>query len=306
MDTPLYIRVRGRVLGPYDEEKLQSLARRGELSRMHEVSPDGTNWVRAATYPALFAAPRTRLVAKEMAVEPPPAPAVAEDELPIVEPDLPVARDRCAAVVPIGRSWYYDRDGQESGPVDEATLRQLAASGQVRPGTMVWTEGMPAWTTAGQVPGLLRADGDFASDGARSSGDTLPQGLCRAAMASRPWVIFLAVVAFVYAGLLVLAGMWGVVAGADKGYPPVMAMGLFWLIDGAVVGVGGILLINYAGRLGSLQHGRYARVLESALDKLKAFWMYVSIVLIVILAFIVFLVIWVIAIASTPTGHLNF
>ena len=54
MDNQLYVRIRGRVLGPYDQEKLQSLARRGQLSRMHELSQDATNWVRASTYPELF------------------------------------------------------------------------------------------------------------------------------------------------------------------------------------------------------------------------------------------------------------
>ena len=54
METQLYVRIRGRVLGPFDKEKLQSLARRGQLSRMHELSPDSTNWVQASTYPELF------------------------------------------------------------------------------------------------------------------------------------------------------------------------------------------------------------------------------------------------------------
>ena len=54
MDNQHYIRIRGRVLGPYDQEKLQTLARRGQLSRMHELSPDGISWVRASSYPELF------------------------------------------------------------------------------------------------------------------------------------------------------------------------------------------------------------------------------------------------------------
>src|SRR5580658_9061928 len=72
MDTQLYLRVRGRVLGPYDEEKLQSLVRRGQLSRMHEVSTDGTHWVRASTYAELFVGAPVKLVAPEMAVAAPP------------------------------------------------------------------------------------------------------------------------------------------------------------------------------------------------------------------------------------------
>ncbi|MFZ1010708.1 MAG: NINE protein, partial [Candidatus Sulfotelmatobacter sp.] len=54
MESPLYIRVRGRVLGPYKLEKLKGLARRGQLSRMHELSTDGISWVRASNYPELF------------------------------------------------------------------------------------------------------------------------------------------------------------------------------------------------------------------------------------------------------------
>jgi S1-C subfamily serine protease len=54
MDTRLYLRIRGRVLGPYDLENLRSLAHRGQLSRFHELSQDGTNWVCASAYPELF------------------------------------------------------------------------------------------------------------------------------------------------------------------------------------------------------------------------------------------------------------
>lgn len=54
MENQLYIRIRGKILGPYNQEKLQSLSRRGQLSRLHEVSQDAANWVRASTYPELF------------------------------------------------------------------------------------------------------------------------------------------------------------------------------------------------------------------------------------------------------------
>src|SRR3954466_13665047 len=54
METRLYMRVRGRVLGPYEPEKLQALVRRGQLSRLHELSTDGVTWERASNYPELF------------------------------------------------------------------------------------------------------------------------------------------------------------------------------------------------------------------------------------------------------------
>src|SRR3954453_4067022 len=73
METSLYIRVRGRVLGPYETEKLQSMVRRGQLSRVHELSTDGVSWVRASNYPELFVTnvelPQSMGASKEIAVE---------------------------------------------------------------------------------------------------------------------------------------------------------------------------------------------------------------------------------------------
>ena len=46
MHGPLYIRVLGRVKGPFEWEKLRILVKRGQLSRIHEVSVDGQAWVK--------------------------------------------------------------------------------------------------------------------------------------------------------------------------------------------------------------------------------------------------------------------
>jgi uncharacterized RDD family membrane protein YckC len=42
-------------------------------------------------------------------------------------------------------NWYYAQAGQQMGPVDENTLRQLAAAGTIRPDTLVWRAGMANW-----------------------------------------------------------------------------------------------------------------------------------------------------------------
>src|SRR6516162_3514020 len=53
--------------------------------------------------------------------------------------------------------WYYARNGNRQGPVPEDRLRELAAGGGLRPDDLVWQEGMPDWTSAGKVPGLMPA-----------------------------------------------------------------------------------------------------------------------------------------------------
>lgn len=47
-------------------------------------------------------------------------------------------------------------NGQQWGPYDVAQLGQMVQNGQINPQTMVWAEGMPNWTSAGQVPELAQ------------------------------------------------------------------------------------------------------------------------------------------------------
>lgn len=42
-------------------------------------------------------------------------------------------------------NWYYVDQGKQAGPVDEAQLAQLRASGKIREETLVWHEGMVNW-----------------------------------------------------------------------------------------------------------------------------------------------------------------
>ena len=46
--------------------------------------------------------------------------------------------------------WYYTQNNQQLGPVDEATIKGLIASGAINAGTMVWTAGMPSWMPIAQ------------------------------------------------------------------------------------------------------------------------------------------------------------
>src|SRR5688500_12134441 len=47
--------------------------------------------------------------------------------------------------------WFYAADNRQVGPVSEAELDALAASGAIRKDTLVWTEGMANWSPYGTV-----------------------------------------------------------------------------------------------------------------------------------------------------------
>ena len=50
--------------------------------------------------------------------------------------------------------WWYERGGRQAGPVTLAALRDLAAQGELTRASLVWTEGMPAWTRAETISDL--------------------------------------------------------------------------------------------------------------------------------------------------------
>lgn len=286
MENPFYIRIRGRVLGPYDLEKLQSLARRGQLSRMHEISSDATTWVRASAHPELFVNEDIpSIVTAQNGQNDVHAPGIEGG------PSRPTASQR----------WWYGKNGSEAGPVDQPTLQQMLASGTLTPDDIVWTDGMTHWIPARQVPGLVVASIPFSppARAAECLKDDLPASLCKTVTNSRSWVIFVAVVSFVYAGLVVVSGIFQLIQGARAHAAPLVASGLFALILGVDVAAGGFLLSTYASRLASLRFGGQAMVLEKALDALHTFWVYVSINLIVFLAFLTFAIVWIIAVGGT-------
>lgn len=52
--------------------------------------------------------------------------------------------------------WHYTIDGQPAAAaVNAAQLKQLAASGQLKPTDLVWQDGMLEWAQAGSVKGLF-------------------------------------------------------------------------------------------------------------------------------------------------------
>lgn len=316
MDIQLYVRMRGRVLGPFDEGKLQGLAKRGQLSRLHEVSQDAMVWVRASEYPDLFlfldgtgagkAEPDSNKASSGRGIlsSQPSQQTVASS---------PSAKEgRCIAqedghVTAATKRWWYRKNGADAGPVETTALQQMLTSGMLSHDDEVWTEGMAQWAPARQVPDLVPGPVDAHTQavwGERSTGTSqeiseLPTSLCKAAVGSRAWVMFVAVVSFVYAGLAVVAGIFALIQGANEHLAPVVAWGLFELIFAVDVAAGGFLLLTYASHMASLRYNSHPMVLEKAMDTLRTLWIYVSVNLIVMLMFLLFVVVWLVAIGGT-------
>ena len=55
----------------------------------------------------------------------------------------------------MAHQWYYAKGGQRHGPVNDRQLKELAVSGQLKQGNLVWREGMREWVKASTIRGLF-------------------------------------------------------------------------------------------------------------------------------------------------------
>lgn len=315
-ERQLYIRVRGRVLGPFEDEKLQTMARRGQFSRMHEVSADGLTWVRASVYPELFAGgppasegqPNGRSAAAEAVAA---APTGGGEQYHVAADSPPAAG--------ASSHWYYTSGGREIGPVGYAAVQAAARSGQLGPDDMVWTDGMVNWKPATEVAGLLPAatasvpaayapaptaaagthyGGAAAEDGA------VADGVVRVLGGTRPWVLFVAIYTSVGCVLQVVLGVvllvWAGEAGLQRGL--LLGQGIGMLITAVLMAVGAWFLFTHCARVGELRYSRSSRSLEAALAAMRAFWVYVGILLIVYLAIAALIGLMLITVVGSVAG----
>jgi uncharacterized protein DUF4190/uncharacterized protein DUF4339 len=143
-----YIRLGGKVQGPFGIEELHRLAKRGRFSRLWEISEDGVTWHRASEFPELFPTPAP-LAYRRGQIKPTDGDPVSEESQ-----DDPSAADvpQQDAAASAEQLWcYYLLDGQEQGSVDFSTLQLMA----IGPDDLVWTDGMADWVEARLVAGLV-------------------------------------------------------------------------------------------------------------------------------------------------------
>jgi hypothetical protein len=284
-----FIRVRGRVQGPFDADKLRQLARRGQFSRLHEISTDSQQWSPAKNYPDLFAAPAGDSVAPSSAA----GNGAATAELPRGNASVAMSP---AALPPGGAGrqdvWYYAFGGNPTGPVDFLRLSSMIASAQIGADTSVWREGMADWVPAHTIPGLVAAASsrnESRSDSEVSTrtadvGNEIGSSIVRVLEDSRPWIMFLAICIFLNAAAMLVGGIFQLTFGARTTFMPLTAAGLTNMIGSIVVGFGGYFLISFANGIARFERSRREEALGVALNSLKAFWIYVSMVLIVMIA----------------------
>jgi len=277
VSNPLYIRVRGRVLGPYDPEKLQALAQQGQFSRMHEVSEDGVSWVKATNYPELFSARLNTAALKKPAAAPATTSASVATSTPANETRAATNSNHHQ-----GDTWYYTSHGHEVGPVSMAELQQSARAGNITSADQVWAEGMPQWVPAGELLPLPPAASESVptampvppSSVESARAGEVPDDIVRSLSSSRPWILLVGIVMLIQSILFLVMAIFSLAASSRLSADEAESLinGVTHLIHSIAYGIAGSLLLVFAGRISAHSYQATFASLRQALDGARSFW----------------------------------
>jgi len=98
--------------------------------------------------------------------------------------------------------------------------------------------------------------------------------------ATRPWVLLIAILTFLVAGILIVAaiGIMAVSAAAPKLGVPVGVISLIYVILGGIYIIPGVLLIRYASAIATIDAApRKGLVVAQALQHQRAFWKFAGV-----------------------------
>ena len=149
MGEQYYVRIRGRVSGPFDDQQLASLIGQRRLNRSHELSSDGVEWFAAADRTELFFRRSEESVATENETT---------NDNQEVQIKTALAAQTALARTPAD-VWFIAVNGQKIGPFSAEKLRADVSEGILLPEVLVWTEGLPEWVSGTSVPNLFPSAG---------------------------------------------------------------------------------------------------------------------------------------------------
>jgi hypothetical protein len=136
MTKEYFIRMRGRITGPFELEVLRSMLRLGTLSRVHDISSDKHNWLAVGSVAELF-----------------PSQETDHGAIPLKEDES----DQPGADAPGEELFYLSQNGVTTGPFSWPALTSMATRGSINPMDSVWSTKNSQARTASNWPSLMHA-----------------------------------------------------------------------------------------------------------------------------------------------------
>jgi hypothetical protein len=264
----IYIRFRGRTLGPITQIKAEDLIRRHQITKQHELSADSVSWRPAdELFPDVF---------NELSEE------SGEGEANKPATTQPVT------AVPVEVQWFAIIDGTQQGPVPELTLRTWIANGSVRPDTPIWREGLQQFIEAEKV----RPEWFFKPSAATHDEETaeeMPPALarvCNSLLISRKWTFLFGVAGLTISILALVGSTWMLLSTISQSERNPVILGrmlqhLATIVQTISLITGFVLVLRYAQSLTPLRFAPTEARIGIALQRLTHVWMFAGIAAIV-------------------------
>jgi hypothetical protein len=191
--------------------------------------------------------------------------------------------------------WFFAADNTQKGPVSRDVLRGMLEASQLPADAPVWTEGMTAWQPANTVDGLLgaplavatavpAATIGYAGLGAPTQSMFVTERMITSLGQTGPWARFVAIMAFIFAGLCIIGGLFIAMFALGSGTTAGVLMLLVYVVIGLLYLLPGLLLNRFASQVGALKRVRREDVLESALESQRKLWRLIGLMIITVIA----------------------
>ncbi len=124
-----YARIRGRVLGPFDDMQISEMIRQGKIGLHTEISDDGKTWIKASETSLFTVAPRQAAVRR--------GPSQESEGLSVNTDDDVVIRSGKGVA-----EWFLSNDGiTGTGPYSVGDVLAMLESQKINENTLAWKQG---------------------------------------------------------------------------------------------------------------------------------------------------------------------
>lgn len=282
----VFVRFRGRTIGPFTPDKITDMVRRGQVTRMHELSGDGLSWMKADEFGNFFpkAAPAGS-VAGDMAASASSVPPGADGGT------APIANENATA------QWYAHVNGEKQGPVSMDQMRLYCEANILKKDSLVWKSGMEAWKPAAETlpelfgtpaaaPGRTDTATPAAATAEATTGGEAAGTLTAEISKYHALVLAFGIGLLVLSAMLVIAQILILNQGGRQLKSTPMAAAVKISLAGALA-VSGIMAVQAASKLKSALESGSAIQSLTAVRSLNQFWLYASISLLVWIAILI-------------------
>lgn len=268
-----YVKIRGQVKGPFDRAKVLQMIRSGQVGRFHEFSDGGENWTTLSNIPELAGEAHDRFSEEVIAHA-----LEQESRQQVIEPKR----------LTVPAEWYYGSDGQSRGPVTVDDLLNMAGSGGIHRGTLVWRAGMETWQPLSLVRELhavlaaanrepravsevhVRVD---PTQPVQADADSLQQLVKRHMSSGYGWVMFCGIALLSIAGCLLFL--------AYPAFAAATATGVFLATQAIFIGILGTMAILLSQCMNEVRQYGTADDIKTVGRAHARFWLTLSLVIIV-------------------------